>query len=396
MKLLQINTVINTRSTGRIAEDIGRVMLNNGHESYVGFGREDRPSQSQLIKIGSEINVYSHVFQSFFLGKHGLASKSDTIKFLKQVDDIKPDVISIHNLHGYYLNYKVLFDYIKQREIPVVWTFHDCWPFTGHCSYFEKSQCKKWQTHCDDCPQLNHYPRTILDRSYKNFEDKKEAFLGVQKMTIVTPSNWLKGLVKQSFLRNYTVEVIHNGVDLDVFKPLNNVSKESLVLGVASQWDERKGLKDFLKLRELLSNEINITLIGLSKEQIRQLPEGIIGIERTEKIEDLVSWYNKASVFLNPTYIDNFPTTNIESLACGTPVVTYQTGGSPESINEKTGTVVRQGDVKGLKLAVEYWLSKDNTHDCRLRAIEYFNKEDRYLDYLNLYNNFFSENKTLE
>ena len=391
MRILQINTIANSGSTGRIAEEIGKTLMGNAHESYMAYGRKNRPSQSRLIKIGTQKDVYQHVIHTLLWDKHGLASKKATKDFIRQIEDIKPDVIGLHNIHGYYLNYEILFNYIKANEIPVLWTFHDAWPFTGHCSYFDSVGCEKWKTHCHKCPITKNYPKALTDRSYQNFEDKQEAFTGVKHLKIITPSQWLGDLVKQSFLKEYPVEVIHNGIDLDVFKPLENVldSKKKIVLGVASTWDKRKGLDDFIQLSKKLDSNTKIVLIGLSSKQIESLPKGITGIERTENVEALVEWYNKATVFVNPTYVDNFPTTNIEALSCGTPVITYETGGSPEAVNQDTGKVVPKADINALAKAIND-IKKDNTtiNAGRERALCKFNAKDRYLDYLKLYEDF--------
>jgi putative colanic acid biosynthesis glycosyltransferase len=389
MKILQINTTVNSGSTGRIAEDIGKVALKNSYESYISFGRGNQTSESELIRIGSKKGFYVHVLKSLFLDMHGRGSKNETKSFIRKVKEYKPEVVGLHNIHGYYINYQVLFEYLKEQQLPVIWTFHDCWPFTGHCAYFEAVKCEKWMTHCEKCPLTDRYPKSFVDRSYSNFDNKKEAFLGLKNLTIVTPSYWLKNKVEKSFFKGCKVEVIHNGVDLNRFKVLNITSREDkIILGVASIWDKRKGLDDFITLRSLLTKEYKIVLIGLSKNQIASLPEGVLGIERTESVEELVNWYNKATVFVNPTYIDNFPTTNVESLACGTPVITYDTGGSPESIDGETGIVVEQGNVFELKESIENICSKRvdyYSHLCRQRAMKLFNKDDRFQEYINLY-----------
>jgi glycosyltransferase involved in cell wall biosynthesis len=392
LKILQINSVANSGSTGRIAEEIGKVLLKQGHESYIAYGRNHQPSQSQLIKIGNQNDIYLHGVQTLLFDKHGLASKKATKNFLKVIDEIQPDIIAIHNLHGYYINYPLLFNYIKERNIPVTWTFHDCWPFTGHCSYFERVSCEKWKTHCHKCPLSDAYPKSFKDRSFQNFIDKQSAFLGVDQLKIITPSLWLVDLVKQSFLKPYPVEVVHNGVDLNRFKPLaiDKKNKRNIILGVASTWDPRKGLLDFIELRKLLSPAYKIVLIGLSQKQIDALPEGILGIRRTENVEALVEWYNKANFFVNPTYVDNFPTTNIEALACGTPVITYNTGGSPEAIDTETGEVVDKGDVAGIAEAIKNLGLKDQyelSRKCVDRAKLLYDKEHRYLDYLKIFEN---------
>ena len=391
MRILQINTVVNSGSTGRIAEEIGLEILSQGYNSYIAYGRGNRPSKSKLIKIGNQKDVYLHGIRTLLTDQHGLGSYGATQSLIGELETIKPNLIHLHNIHGYYINYQVLFQYIKAENISVVWTFHDCWPFTGHCVYFDRVGCTKWETHCDKCPLTNSYPRSFIDRSFKNFDDKKEAFLNVEDLTIVTPSKWLENLVKQSFLKDYTVKTIHNGIDLKSFSPPKVKKNEKIILGVASIWSNRKGLQDFLKLREILDNDIKIVLIGLSKSQIKTLPKNILGISKTENVEELAQWYQRATVFVNPTYLDNFPTTNIEALACGTPVITYNTGGSPESINPEVGEVVEKGNIELLKMAIERFLIKENLQElmktCRDHAVEFFDKDARYKEYLEIYKN---------
>lgn len=391
MKILQINTVVNSGSTGRIAEEIGLEITKQGYKSYIAYGRRERPSKSQLIKIGNKKDVYFHGFRTLLTDQHGLGSYNATKSLINVAQDIKPNIIHLHNIHGYYINFQLLFQYIKTENIPVIWTFHDCWPFTGHCVHFEQVGCTKWKSHCEMCPLSNKYPRSIVDRSFKNFEDKKDAFLNVENLTIVTPSFWLENLVKQSFLKNYTVKTIHNGVNLKTFCTPKVKMNEKIILGVASTWSSAKGLQDFFDLRELLGNDIKIVLIGLSQTQINNLPKNIIGVSRTENVEELAKWYQRATVFVNPTYLDNFPTTNLEALACGTPVVTYDTGGSPESINSEIGEVVEKGNIELLKKAIERFLYEEDLQDlmkaCRDHAVKFFDKEKRYKEYLNIYNN---------
>ncbi len=302
---------------------------------------------------------------------------------------INPDIIHLHNLHGYYLHAGVLFDFLKEKKKPVVWTLHDCWGFTGHCCYFDFVKCDKWKTHCEKCPLQKKYPESfVFDNSYKNFDVKKELFNGVQNLTLVTPSHWLSGLLQQSFLKNYPVSVIHNGVDLSVFKTIDeeqlaikqklNIDNGAVILGVASVWDRRKGLKDFIQLSEKINPADKIILLGLSADQQKGLPQNIIPIERTESLEEMVQLYNLATVFANPTWVDNFPTTNLESLACGTPVITYNTGGSVEAVDEHTGWIVEKGDIDGLVNAIETAKQKGKDYfnnKCRTRAEQLFNNK---------------------
>jgi len=303
----------------------------------------------------------------------------------------------LHNIHGYYLHVGILFKYLKNKTIPVVWTLHDCWPFTGHCAHFEWVSCEKWKTECNNCPLTHIYPSSwYIDNSKKNFYEKKSLFQGLENLTIVTPSLWLKGLVKQSFLKDYPVKVINNGIDLERFKPVEteivkdkySLTGYKIVLGVASVWDRIKGLDHFKQLSKLLYEDVRIVLVGLNKKQIQSLPQNIIGVERTESVEELTALYSCADVFVNPTLVDNFPTTNLEALACGTPVVTYDTGGSPEAVDEETGIVVEQGDIGKLLTAVNKILNHGKEQyksNCRKRAVQKYDKIERYQDYLKLY-----------
>jgi glycosyltransferase involved in cell wall biosynthesis len=408
MKLLQINTVLNSGSTGRIAEDIGLAAMSAGHASFIAAGFTNRPSQSEVISIGFDWDRKIHGLKTRLFDRHGFGSANATNKLVKQIAAINPDVIHLHNIHGYYINIEILFGYLKQIRKPVVWTFHDCWPFTGHCAYFERVNCKKWQTECNHCPLTKYYPESwFFDNSRKNHCDKKHIFNGLKNLHIVTPSHWLAQHVKNSFLKNYPVDIIHNGIDLKIFKPAetNEVLKKyglenkRIILGVANTWDRRKGLADFVQLSILLSNDAQIVLVGLSENQIKELPEKISGIPRTENIQELAALYSAASVFVNPTYVDNFPTTNIEALACGTPVITYKTGGSPEAIDEETGFVVEKGNIQGLVSAINTIRENGNAHYaplCRTRAEKLFNKEHRYRDYLRLYGELVTQSSTEE
>ncbi len=399
MKVLQINTVANAGSTGKIAENIGKLLMSNGHESYIAYGRGNPESESKLIKIGTNLDNWEHGVQSYIFDRQGLGSSRATLRLIEQIDAIKPDVIGLHNLHGYYINVVHLFTYLKIKKTPVIWTFHDCWPFTGHCSHFDFIGCQKWQSHCGNCPLTNRYPKSyLLDRSHQNFIDKRAAFTGHPNLTIVTPSQWLANLVPNSFLREYPVKVLPNGVDINVFKPSGQPSaqKEKIILGVASVWDRIKGLPSFLHLRELLPQTYKIVLLGLSKKQQKQMPTGIIGLGRTNGVQELVDWYNKALVFVNPTYVDNFPTTNLESLACGTPVITYRTGGSPESLDENTGVVVPKGDVSKMAEAIinlSLLNQKELSIACRSRALMFFDMNTCFKNYLELYKAVFDQSK---
>lgn len=396
-KLLQINSVINSGSTGRIGEEIGQTAIAAGWESYIAYGRNERPSSSKLIKIGSDKDIKLHGLQTRLFDRHGLGSKGATTDFIRQIEKIKPDIIHLHNIHGYYINIEVLFQYLKKVNVPVVWTFHDCWPITGHCSHFTFVGCDKWKKLCYECPQKTSYPASyFIDRSKKNYILKKELFNSLPNLTLVPVSQWLSGVLEESFLQKYPIKVINNGINTEVFKPSEgsafrtkySLDDKFILLGVASIWDERKGLKDFIELSKLLNSDYQIVLVGLTNKQIKQLPENILGIERTESVEGLAEIYASSDVFINPTYEDNFPTTNLESLACGTPVITYETGGSPEAIDESTGIVVEQGNINKLVDAINQIKSHDKQYysdACVERAHRLYKKEDRYKEYIDLY-----------
>lgn len=401
MNLLQINSVINSGSTGRIAEEIGVKAINNGWETYIAYGRNNRPSKSHKIKIGTELDVKWHGIQTRLFDRHGLASVSATKDLVKKIESIKPNVVHLHNLHGYYLNIEILFHYLSTVDIPIVWTLHDCWPFTGHCAYFDFVQCEKWKTQCKKCPQTSSYPKSFIDRSPQNFNLKKKLFLScTNNLTLVPVSQWLSDLLNDSFFKNTEQTVIHNGIDTDIFSPqrknnnFHNLENKFVILGVAGVWEKRKGLEDFFELSTLLGEDEIILLIGLSELQIKQLPANIIGLKRTENVQQLAELYSLAGVFFNPTWEDNFPTTNLESLSCGTPVITYNTGGSPEAISSKTGFVIEQGDLGGVRKAIN--TIKENGKDyyslaCRERAVTMFDKNDRYGDYIQLYEELLSK-----
>ena len=403
MKVLQINITVNSGSTGRIAEDIGSVLIDSGYKSLIGFGRGNQQSKSETIRIGGKWDIWMHGMQTILFDRHGLASKAATKDFLKIVRQWSPDIIHLHNIHGYYLNYPILIKYLLEIKIPVVWTLHDCWTFTGHCVHYENIGCYKWETKCFRCPKKTKYPSAyLLDNSEYNYNYKKDLFNQLEDVTFVVPSHWLKDELGRSFLSNFPSIVIHNGIDLNIFKPdlsstiTQGFVNKKIILGVASVWQKSKGWYDFIELAKYVdSDNYQIVLIGVSEKQKMELPSNIHGILKTESVIELAAWYSRSIVFVNPTYLDTFPTTNLESLACGTPVITYNTGGSPECLDQETGYVLEKGDVKGIwefvqiisKFGKQYYSAV-----CRDKAILKFNKDDRYSDYLNLYSKILGKN----
>ena len=373
----------------------------SGWDNYIAYskGRDGvMPSASKLIPVGSRLSVALHGLITRFLDMHGLGSVLATKKFVKEIERLQPDVIHIHNIHGYFLNYKVLFDYLSKTDIPVIWTVHDCWLYTGHCYHYASAGCEKWRTHCEKCPQKRAFPTSLwIDRSRQNFADKRDAFTSLKNLTIVTVSEWMKGEMSHSFLRECNFKVIHNGINLDVFdvQPDDKAVREKyglgdkkIILGLASIWSKEKGWDDFVKMSEMLNDDEVIVMVGVTEKQQEQLPKGVVGIRRTENVRQLAELYSAATAFVNPTWQDNYPTVNLEAIACGTPVVTYRTGGSVEAVTEETGYVVEQGDVAGLLKAVRDIKNNGKeqyTAKCRAYALANFRKEERYADYLKLY-----------
>lgn len=399
MKLLQINSVVNTGSTGRIMEELALLAMDNGWESYIAYGRTSQKSQSITIKIGSCCDHNCHAIQTRLFDRHGLASDLATRSFIRKIKKIKPDIIHLHNIHGYYLNYPLLFNYLSKSDIPVVWSLHDCWAFTGHCAYFANIGCNRWQTGCFNCPQKKSYPSSLLvDRSSKNYVEKRRQFNSLNKLIVVPVSNWLERLVKDSFLSKNAIQRIYNGVDTEVF----NVDEEAasairekyrlqdkiVLLGVATAWGRRKGLDDYIRLSESLSENFKIILVGLSSSQFEKIPTQILGLMRTESLAELSALYNAADIVLNLSYEETFGLTTVEGFACGTPGIVYNCTASPELITGETGLIVERGDFTMLLNAIDLIVERGNdfySAACRQRALDYFRKEDRMSEYIELY-----------
>lgn len=394
MRVLQITAFSGWGCTGRIAVGINNALVAEGNESVIAWGRINSADESvKTIQIGNHIDQQFHGLYTRITDKCGFGSKGVTYEFLKKIDEYKPDLIQLHILHGYYINLELLINYIKEHRIPIVWTFHDCWAFTGHCPYFDLIGCDKWKTGCHNCPQKKHHPTSwVMDNSKWNWNRKKELFTSIENLMVVTPSEWMAGLVKQSIFKECRIRVINNGINTNDFKPTYGLMIEKLslkgkkiVLGVSSTWAKSKGLDDFIELSKILPNDYRIVLVGLAKKQRKMLPGNIVGIERTDNVKQLAELYTAASVFVNPTYEDNYPTTNLEALACGTPVLTYRTGGSVEAAGSEYGKIVDQGNVNRL---AEYIVSRKweniTPEMCRKRAEE-FDENIKFNEYVELY-----------
>lgn len=404
-RIVQINPVLRTStSTGRIMQEIGAVAQSEGWRNWCAYGKGRdgiRPCTTDIIPVGNLLSIAIHGILTRVFDRHGLGSTLATRAFVSALRKIDPDIIHIHNIHGYFLNYPILFDYLRNSRVKVIWTVHDCWLYTGHCYYYSAIGCDKWRSGCGHCPQRGAFPRSlVIDRSHRNFLDKRKYFTSLPKnrMTIVPVSDWMRGEMEHSFLKDYPFQVIHNGIDTDVFRPYSDDTQvreklgihpnKKIILGLASIWSPEKGLPDFIRMAEMLRKDEQIVLVGVDAKTAKQLPASIKHIRRTENINMLAKLYSAATAFVNPTYQDNYPTVNLESISCGTPVVTYHTGGSIESITPHTGRIVSQGDVKGLLTAVREIesIGKDGfATQCRAYALANFRKEDRYHDYLKLY-----------
>ena len=391
MKILEINSVCGIRSTGRICTDIMQVAEENGMECRVAYGREYVPEQyaDRAVRVSGRADVFCHAAAARLFDTAGFCSSASTKKFLRWVDEYSPDIVHLHNLHGYYINIRELFVYLKERGIPVVITLHDCWMFTGHCAHFDYVGCERWKNEgCYACPQRGEYPRSLYyDGSRRNFRIKRELFTSLDNAVVITPSEWLASLAKSSFLGKYPVKVINNGIDLEVFREVKGdlrsrygLEGKRIALGVASAWNKRKGFDDFLRLSEMLPSEWQIVLIGLTDKHMKMLPENVLGISSTNNATELAEWYSTADVFLNLTYEDTFPTVNLEAMACGTPVITYRTGGSPESITEETGAVTCERSPEAVVKIIDS-VKKDSIA-CRKNAEKYdkWQQFGKYID----------------
>ncbi len=359
MRVLIINEVIGHTSTGVICSRLAEDLMAEGNEVKIAFGRDNYiPGElkSKCHRIGTDLDVAFHGAATRLFDVHGLCSVRATKAFLRWADRFDPQVLWLHNLHGYYLNYELLFSWIKKRpDMEVKWTLHDCWSFTGHCAFFSHVGCNKWKSCCSNCYQKTTYPRSFFaDRSESNFERKKAAFTGVKNMVIITPGSWLAELVQKSFLSGYEIEITHNSVDRETFYPVPNSFKtkkgiegKKLVLGVASVWELRKGLDDFVSLAKKIDrSKYQIVIVGLSSKQIRYINKkapGVIGLKRTENAKELAEIYTAADVFVNPTYDDIYPTVNLEAEACGTPVITYNTAGTSETVRRADSMIIEPG-----------------------------------------------------
>lgn len=360
MKYLFINSVAGVGSTGKIAAQQCRELMQQGHECVLAYGRDKANCDDiPTIQIGTSLDFKLHGLSTRLFDNHGFCSRRATKRFLEEVKRFDPDVIWLHNVHGYYLHIGLLFDYLRSCGKQIFWTLHDCWSFTGHCAYFDFAGCEKWKSGCRSCPQKGTYPASLaFDGSRRNYEKKKALFTGIPNLTLITPSKWLANLLKEGYLKEYPVKVVYNPINTDIFRPTpgdfrekHGLEEKKMVLGVASVWEERKGLRDFVKLASLLPENWKIVLVGLKPEESANLPENILALPRTNSAQELAALYTTADVFANPTYEDNLPTVNLEARACGTRIVSYDTGGCKETLGEGD-ILIPKGNVEALAAAI--------------------------------------------
>ncbi len=395
MRVFQINAVP-YGSTGKIMFGIHSVLEKSNVSSEMACGYSYHPISElngKYIKVGNAVDKKLHLLYTKYFGYHGTRSKMATRSLIKKIKKFNPDIIHLHNLHSGFINLPMLFDFIKKEGKKIVWTLHDCWAFTGHCPYYLNAKCEKWKNGCYECPIHNEYPASVVDKSKEMYALKKEWFSGVKNMTIVTPSKWLKSQVEQSFLGGYPVKVINNGINLSVFRPRESefrakfsLENKFIVLGVAYEWGKRKGLDVFIELSKRLGSDYKIVLVGVSKDEQKILPESILSLCKTQNAIELAKIYSTADLFVIPTREDNFPTVNVESLACGTPVITFETGGSPEVANDTCGITVPLDDVDELEKAIIKVKEEKpfSEKDCVCRASTY-DEQIKFLEYLDLY-----------
>lgn len=400
-KLLQINTVANTGSTGRIAEQLGQYAISQGWKSYIAYGREAKDSKSELIKIGSTLDVYTHAIGARLFDCQGLMSKNATRKFLKQIEKIQPDIIHLHNIHGYYINYPMLFNYLKRKNIPTIITMHDFWLMTGHCAYINES-CNKWETGCGHCPRLSQYPATKLDCSARNWKRKAGIFADMPNVTLVPVSYWLAKYVDKSFLHEVKQQMIYNGIDTRAFKPYRGKSHtvdgidwtKYTIMTIATRWTKANGFDDIIQLSRVLPDDFRIVMIGLDDRQLEDLPENIIGLKKIESLTSLRELYSKADVIFNVNREVTFGLVTVEAMACGTPAVVFHNTAGEELVNKQTGFVINSVYDLIEILPVIRNMDKEKTAiSCRQRVLDMFDADKQSYKYFDLYLNILHKQK---
>lgn len=389
MKVMFINSVVDYGSTGKLVRDLSDGLIKKGHEVSIVYGRHQAENTKNTLKVGSKFGVLRHVFMSKIFGRHALHSNKATDEVIKQIESFKPEVIHLHNLHGYYINFYRLMNYLKnKKDIKIIWTLHDFWSVSGSTAYFHFDGCSTWDEGCVEVNNPHTYPASyFIKRQKKNFLLKKKTMDGFSNLQIVCVSEWQKREIEKTFLNQYPIKTIYNGINTDVFKPeKTEIKNKKTLLGVANIWEQRKGLDDFIHLSQLIGTNYIIKLVGLSKKQIENLPDNIVGLEKTASVEDLVSLYNEADIYINFSVEETMGLTTVEALACGTPVITYDETAVPEMVGEQTGIVVKNCDLEAVLSAIDEISNNRNEYSrCREYVLEKFKKEDMIASYISLY-----------
>ncbi len=395
MKILEINSVP-YGSTCNIMTEIYSLAVQDGLNIRTATGYSTHPNKNlpkNHIAIGSVGSKLLHILLAKITGYNGCFSAFSTIKLLRYIKAENIDLLHFHNLHGWYINLPILFGFVKKNNIPVVWTLHDCWSFTGQCPHFTMEKCEKWRDGCYKCPQYHLYPSSYVDKTKTMWHLKKKWFTGVKDLTIVTPSRWLGNLVKESFLKEYPVKVINNGINLTIFKPTQSefrkkyqLEKKHIVLGVSFGWSEKKGLDVFEELSRRLGDNYQMVLVGTNDETDKRLPKNIISIHTTQNQTELAEIYSAADVFVQPTREENYPTVNMEALACGTPIVTFNTGGCAEIHNDTCGVTVECDDIEAVSDEIRQICETNKfSQECCVERAVNFDSHKRMNEYIKLY-----------
>lgn len=393
MRIFQINADWDSGGPGTVAKDIYDSIISEGHECKVIYSRGNYPLSGDLIKVSTGGDIKMHALLSRLSGLEGYYSKKNTKTIIELVSDYNPDIIQMHNLLGHYLNFPLWFEFLSNYSKPVVWTIHDCSPFTGHCINFDRIKCEKWKYKCDKCLLYKEYPYSyFFDTSKKVFEDKQVWYSKIKNMHLVVPSEWMKKIVKKSILGNKSISVINNGINLEQFKPIESnirqkygLEGKKILLSVAYIWNEMKGLYELKKLASILPEKYMLVIIGIGSEKVQS--KNVISIPPISDKNILAKWYTVADIFLNPTLGDNYPTVNIEALSCGTPIITYNTGGSPEIVGDECGAIVYSNSPEEMKnKIISFTISENMKEICRYRAKK-FDRNNAYKKYVALYLN---------
>ena len=403
MKVLQVNSVCGIRSTGRICTDIAELLEQQGHTCKIAYGRETVPEKYQkyAVKIGTDLGVRGHALKSRFFDCAGFSSARATRKLIKQIKEYNPDIIHLHNLHGYYIHVGILFRFLREYNKPVIWSFYDCWPFTGHCAHFDYNGCEQWKTGCEKCAYKQEYPKSLFSKAQRNYQKKKELFIGLSNLQLIVPSRWMQTIVMQSYMKDYSIRVLPNGIDLDVFVSVVGDFREKygltdkfIVLGVSSFWNEMKGVEFFNRLaKDLDKEQCQVVLVGKAEEGV--LCDEILHIPATNNIQELCELYTAADVFVNPTLQETQGLTTVESFACGTPAIVFNAGGAAECVDDSCGLIVERGEYQNLLDSVLRVHKREvsfDKQDC-IRVAQKYDTRQLYKSFIQLYEEIAGEEK---